>query len=464
MPTSLLQYEMLPTTWFAISSLMIVAVFFRFNRFWSVRNLDILGLILSAPGLLYIAMGSSASDPQSGTGYLWLTLFGCVVFVRLILDTMMVRRPLLEPNLSSSALTFSCIMLILFMIANIVVNRGNAIETPRTLRLEQILSMRKEFGNEPIAQYKDKPGYVPFMRFSEFTNRSFSPSESFWKTFFLEKPEKSSSSEAKSAGSKERVFVPLFRQNSGFLNPQDSFEKILLMSLILFIQIGIVAGMIFIGHCHFGNIKTGIAAAFFYLQLLYVVQFPSSLIHIVPACLIVLAVLFYRRPVVSGLLIGTAGSLVFYPFFLIPLWASFYWKKGVIRFLFGSASAILAMALLLMFSPSLGGDYGEQIALMFGYRSIRVPLPDGIWAFCPTIYRIPVMALFGGVCLGLVLWPVRKNLATLISSSALIMLGVQFWMGNYGGLYMAWYLPLLILIIFRPNLEDRIAASTVVDI
>jgi len=41
------------------------------------------------------------------------------------------------------------------------------------------------------------------------------------------------------------------------------------------------------------------------------------------------------------------------------------------------------------------------------------------------------------------------------------MLGTQFWHANLGGLYMAWYLPLLILTIFRPNLEDRVALSAV---
>ncbi|MDO5565974.1 MAG: hypothetical protein Q4G59_04900, partial [Planctomycetia bacterium] len=62
------------------------------------------------------------------------------------------------------------------------------------------------------------------------------------------------------------------------------------------------------------------------------------------------------------------------------------------------------------------------------------------------------------------LWPARKNLATLISCSAIVMLGVQFWIGNQGGLYMAWYLPLLILTIFRPNLEDRVATATVTEV
>jgi hypothetical protein len=39
------------------------------------------------------------------------------------------------------------------------------------------------------------------------------------------------------------------------------------------------------------------------------------------------------------------------------------------------------------------------------------------------------------------------------------MLGTQFWHPHGGGLYMAWYLPLLLLTVFRPNLEDRVALS-----
>ena len=59
------------------------------------------------------------------------------------------------------------------------------------------------------------------------------------------------------------------------------------------------------------------------------------------------------------------------------------------------------------------------------------------------------------------LWPVQKNLATLISCTALVMVAAQFWMGWGGGLAIAWYLPLTLLTIFRPNLEDRIAVSVV---
>jgi hypothetical protein len=64
------------------------------------------------------------------------------------------------------------------------------------------------------------------------------------------------------------------------------------------------------------------------------------------------------------------------------------------------------------------------------------------------------------MCIGFALWPTRKNLGTLISCTAAVMLATQFWHLDRGGIYMAWYLPALLLTIFRPNLEDRVAIST----
>jgi hypothetical protein len=40
------------------------------------------------------------------------------------------------------------------------------------------------------------------------------------------------------------------------------------------------------------------------------------------------------------------------------------------------------------------------------------------------------------------------------------MLGTQFWLAGNGGVYQGWYLPLLLLTVFRPNLEDRVALAT----
>ena len=44
-----------------------------------------------------------------------------------------------------------------------------------------------------------------------------------------------------------------------------------------------------------------------------------------------------------------------------------------------------------------------------------------------------------------------------MSCSAAILLGSQFWKSHNGGLFLAWFLPILLLVVFRPNLENRIA-------
>jgi hypothetical protein len=54
-------------------------------------------------------------------------------------------------------------------------------------------------------------------------------------------------------------------------------------------------------------------------------------------------------------------------------------------------------------------------------------------------------------------------LGTLIGCTAALMVGAQFWHAHEGGIYIAWYLPLLLLTIHRPNLEDRVAIATVAE-
>ena len=39
--------------------------------------------------------------------------------------------------------------------------------------------------------------------------------------------------------------------------------------------------------------------------------------------------------------------------------------------------------------------------------------------------------------------------------TAAVLLGMQFWYADKGGQYVLWYLPLLLLLVFRPNLSDR---------
>ncbi len=103
-----------------------------------------------------------------------------------------------------------------------------------------------------------------------------------------------------------------------------------------------------------------------------------------------------------------------------------------------------------------------QTEAMFGFTSLSLEGVEGFWAGSPAMapYRIPVVVACVLLSISYALWPSQKNLGTLMSCSATVMLGTQFWHAHEGGLYMAWYMPLLLLTVFRPNLEDRVAVAT----
>jgi hypothetical protein len=522
MPTSFFQYEMLPTTWFYVSTLIILALFFRFNRFWSVRNLDLIGLVLLTPGLLMLAMRNDQ------WGYAWLFGVGFFLVIRLIFDNVMVRRPLLEPNLTPGGLTFACFFLVFFIVAAITINRGDQIDTVRTVRLEQILTTRhlqQHIGMNPATLTIPReelanlpPGFRPFLAFSERTNLALAPPAKIreeivrpvpllplspfplspeandqqvlvWsggagdsvvslplKTDSTQKPPMipippptllsetttTSNSLEVPSGATLRIegkSAPI--QTTTALRPSLSTLS-LIMSAALLGHLALVFGFLYIGHCHFGNLRTGIACATLYLLHPYTNQMVGRLDHLIPAALILWSVALYRRPFFAGFSLGVAIALVCYPVCLVPLWCSFYWKRGWIRFLTGTISVQILFAVLLLFSPESLGSYHEQLIHMLGKSSLRIfSEPDGFWGHYDMIYRYPLMAIFFVLCFGMIQWPSHKHLATLLSCSALLLLGIQFWQLHQGGLYMAWYLPILILTIFRPNLEDRTALSSV---
>ncbi len=408
----LFEYKLNPTTWAYISALMMVGVYFKFQRFWSVRNLDLAALIAFSPGLLLIYHGLLKHDELIGRGYAWLFAVGLFFLIRLLLDPVMVRRPLLEPNLSAGGLTFTGAAMLVFLMANVI--------TCPHERLEFLLAQ-----HEPAAT--TAPGYAPFQKFAAVTNRE------------MASPQTPSPDDARSL--------------SLHLTPSH-------VAAIL-AHLAVVAGMVWIGFRHFGNFHTGVAAATLYLLTFYTSQLTSQVEHVAPAALLVWAVAAYRRPVIAGLLIGLAAGLIYYPLFLLPLWCGFYWRRGAIRFLLGVAAALAALVTLLAFlSPDVGA-FVAQLGQMFGVRNPFTAPLSGFWHYFEPEYRIPVVAAFVVLSLGLALWPAHKNLGTLLSCSAAVMLATQFWHADQGGLYMAWFLPLLILTVFRPNLEDRVALSAV---
>ncbi len=443
----LLQYKRPdPATWVYLSSFMTIGLFFVFHRFWSLRNLDIVLLILLAPGLLMINEGRrsrlavlesaatlneniTASDPQAGVepnpdrllasvrveryGFVWLLGVQVLILLRLVLDPLMVRRPLLDPNLTTGGMMFLGVWLFVFMMANVLTSTAR-------MQIEQ----GPQLG----------PGYSLMNLLPTIPTRP--------------------------------VQDAIFGTDRTTEVPSSQSTVLIARVLAIASHLGIVTGIIGIGYRHFNNPHAGVGCAMLYLLLPYTAQTTGRVDHALPAALLVWAVFSYRRPIISGFFLGVAAGLVYYPLFLLPLWISFYWQRGVGRFVGGVAGALLAMMGLLVTMTMLdindGESFGRQLMRMYGVMMPAMGDLRGVWGLgWPPVYRLPILVGFLILSGLLAIWPAQKNLGTLVGCSAAVMVAAQFWHPYGGGLYMAWFLPLLLLTIFRPNLEDRVALKVI---
>ena len=555
-----------PTTWVYLSSLLIIGLFFKFNRFWSVRNLDLILLICLSPGLLLVLKGISLqrsaaydkvansaavdaansaepsspvsdaleqkqakptesnlpTDPNDGVGeksasesappaasgaarplqsnadaqtesaaenspnhvaaslssdniaisgsgvvvaepeanaavpgvaiarvgFIWLFAVGGCLLLRLLLDPAMVRRPLLEPNLNAGGMTFVGICLFVFLMANVLTGE------PTISGLSGARQSASPGGRTDGLPAPD--GNSPS---TAAGNAPTSPTGN---------PQENGNMARVGPGYPLLFLLPRISTSSVLRqvepNDQERTERVYALTarlMAILAHLAIVLGMVFIGYMHFDNIRTGVSTATLYLMLPYTSQMTGFADHCVPAALLVWLVASYRRPLVAGLLLGMAAGTIYYPAFLIPLWLSFYWQKGLPRFLLGLGVSLLIMSIGLRLSSNDWWHYWLQLMQMFGIRSPLSAASSGFWdpAILHNTYRLPVLAAFLALSFGMLLWPAHKNLGTLLNCSAAVMLGTQFWHAHNGGIFMAWYLPLLLLTIFRPNLEDRIAIA-----
>jgi hypothetical protein len=434
----LVQYDPVnPTTWAYLSSLLMIALYFKFNRILSIRNLDLLGLIALAPALLMVQYGRvHESIPVEHAGYIWLFAVSGLFLLRLLLDTAMVRRPLLEPNLSVGGLSFLGISLFAFLMANVIVGTPDAADVSGSERAADLVG-RLAPTDELNSLRTHGPGFPLLFVLPQISTQSI-------------------------LGDKGLEESPVETHGDAPANSAELRHVVTARAMAILSQLAIVIGVVLVSMRHFDNVKTGIAVAVIYLLLPYTAMWTGSVTHALPGALLVWGVVFYRWPLIAGAIIGLAFGTIYYPMFLLPLWISFYWQRGMPRFLIGVfvaiAIVILAAALTSKDTPMLLAHLQQ----MFGVALPEAANFSGAWGkFWQPIYRYPIIAAQVGLSLSMTIWPAQKNLGTLISYTAVLMLGTQFWHAHSGGLALAWYLPLLLLTIFRPNLEDRVAVAVV---
>ena len=579
----LFQYQQVaPTTWIYLSSLLLIALFFKFNRVWSVRNLDLILLILLAPGLLFVIVGrneqqqasavqreiAAASQPDTveqlnklfarqlreqqrregnddasadasagqpdeplepagdspeqavrqtrlaeaaalhdhgvrieRIGFFWLLGTASIVLIRLLADPTMVRRPQLDPNLTVGGMLFMLCCFYLFLMANVIISRPTSDDLGGPVTAARWLAGERE-GRSGLD--RNGPGYAalfmlptlptaPVAAHREPQERETADElELDWQVatqWMRERLADRSTNDALPAPDTSRLppfqtvraryggftregQVVLLLSSSGELDvPLDQLDAssqrmvaflhrctITAKTIAVLSHLAVLIGMVVIGGRHFRNATTGVAVALIYLILPYTAHMTGRVDHVLPAAILLWALAAYRRPVWAGALLGLATGVIYYPIFLLPLWASFYWHRGLGRFTAGFLAVIgLMLAILFAVSHDLT-DFWHNTQNMLGLMPPQTEGLRGIWGLgLPPVYRLTALAAFVALCGSLALWPAQKNFGTLLSCTAAVMVATQFWHGYGGGLYMAWYLPPMLLTFFRPNLEDRVA-------
>jgi hypothetical protein len=401
------------TTWFYFSLILAVALYFKFSRLLSMRNWDVLTIFLLVPGLLLLQEGHMRPDAGGAPaqhsqtllwiGYLWLLAGSAYFVMRCLLDLALVRRPAITPNLNSSGLAWMALALSVCLVS---------------------VAIKHQEGS----------------------------------------PENAGKAPAAVEATRQQV-AALVDQQTARAIPGIDIDTAFWVScgLAVTCHLAVIIGLIVIGRQIFQDTHIGVAMATFYLILPYTAFFVGQIHHVWLAALLVWAIATYRRPLLAGFLLGVAAGTVFSPALLFFVWLGFYWRRGAGRF---ATAFVLAAVLCLAATGAILWMQGEllpslkNVMALSDWQPWKRPTTEGFWLGIHGEgvhwgYRIPVFILYIAGMVTTAFWPSPKTLAHVIALSAAGLIGIQFWYADQGGIYVLWYLPLLLLMAFRPNLADR---------
>ncbi len=415
-------YKVGSATWLYLSFFLIVAIYFRFNRIFSLRNGDLLTLLAISPGILLAKTGSPS-------GYVWLFIVCGAWMLRLIFDGYFTRRPRLEQNLNTPGLTFLCAVAFVFLSIHAWTSDDVPASTVQTVEAADRLLKREEAPTKPVHPADEAKAGPAAAVLTAPIVKVIPPLAA------------TISTEPKPAASA--------RMNAAYAARLASTIAHLL----------VIVALACIGRWHFGDQQIGMAMAALYMLLPCTSYDVGRLNHVLPAAFILWAIASYRRPILSGGLIALACGTLYFPVFLLPLWFLFYDRRGAARFAGGLAAVgIVLVGSLILTSADTTSFLNQMIGAAIDWPALqfRSNQSGGFWQPEIAAYRIPVFVAFCAGTIVISVWPRQKTLEHLIANSAAIIVGTQFWYPQQGGVYSLWYVPLLLVVIFRPTLSHLV--------
>lgn len=389
-------YHVDGATWVYLSAVLIAAVYFRFSRVWSLRNIDLVLLLSAAPGQLLVD-----TEGWQPFGYAWLFAVTGLYLVRLLIDPWLQRRSVLGQNLNPEGMAFLAVAAVVLLTSAAIQKELPESTTRAVQEANRLLNGTR--ANQAEVDLSHGPAAPILMAGPNVLFRNYAP-----------------------------------------------------RGIAILSHVAVALGLIFAGRNLFSHAHLGLAMATLYLLHPSTALDVGAATHVLPAALIVWAFVSFRRPLIAGGLLGLACGTLFFPLFLLPIWLAFYGRRGGLRFATALlvVAAVLATALVFMTD-----DPNSLIRKTVGTIHLQLlqfegnPGFHGFWGTHGSgWFRIPVIAAYLVMLVTLTLWPRRKNIEHLITASAAAVVGVQFWYPQEGGVYLLWYLPLLLMVIFRPRL------------
>jgi hypothetical protein len=400
--------------WLCFSIPLILTVYFRFGRVWSLRNFDLIVLLVVSVGVALVRFIGTESPVvtvvlQTSTG---------ILLARLLVDSYLVKRPRLETNLNPQALAF------LGVAAAAVVTFG-ILFVPLPRASQQTVARGQEVlkGEAPLPTKKEDvltgSGPVPAIA---------------------------------TAGSLEVSNRVAGEQPTG----PDTVSHVAAGILAGVGHIAVLAALIFIGIRHFHDRNLAVAMSVLYLLLPSTAVDPNSVNHILSAAWILWAVALYRVPWASGIFMGLACGSLLYPALLLPVWFAFFGRAQALRF---------GLALLGVWAVLLGGfAFLSHDVLNYLHESLQL-ISKGVkflvhgkspltWRITDEMIRMPIIGSFAVMLTALTIWPRVKRFEHLLAASGAVIVGVQLWYPQQLGESLTGYIPLVLLIAFRPRLQQ----------
>lgn len=423
-------------TWLFYAALLVLAVFFRFSRLLSVRNLDV-GLILALSAALVLndnwttnstevgpeVQSASQSDLSQWSTIVLLSL-SVLLIVRLIFDESLTRRPRLGQNLNRAGLAFLCVPAFAILMTSVFMGEpsgGNvdAVESG------QALLHRQAIGESEDEAEQEQPA----------------PTETLIAA--------GASAVAQLSGRIDEASVSADSKST-------PMEQTIACILIFIAHTIIIIGFLYIGSRHFNSLQLGISMSCLYLLLPCTAFKVHELSHVLPAACLIWAVACYRRPAIAGVLLGLACGTLFFAVFLLPLWAIFYGRRGSVRFGV-SLAAVAAVALFTVAMTSSNADsFFNRLVLTTNwtfYGLFTDQFSVSSLGVGQIFVRITLAATFFVMLTAMTVVPRRRNLENLLANSTALVVTAQLWYPEDIGTYVLWYLPLLLLVMFRPRLD-----------